>query len=250
MQSLRRIILALALVVASSVTASAQFDLSRALGAFFGAVTNTDNKEAQKDAQKDAQQESQQGDKAQSPQSPLELFQQLQQQQTSGPSPFEVLAANAPSGRALCGSWLYEDAGAEFLGKNPLADMAISQVEPYAKAQVEAAGIKPGSFSVVLRRNGTGTITYKERSLSGRYVYDEESAKIIISGSVNNVASSVSGYVRLVDDRLEVLLDAQSSLDALLKVYPELATNQTVQMVSGVLASFAGVYVCASFGAL
>lgn len=250
MHSVRRIILALALVVASSVTASAQFDLSRALGAFFGAVTNTDNKEAQKESQKDAQPESQQGDKAQSPQSPLELFQQLQQQQTSGPSPFEVLAANAPSGRALCGSWLYEDAGAEFLGKNPLADMAISQVEPYAKAQVEAAGITPGSFSVVLRRNGTGTITYKERSLSGRYVYDEESAKIIISGSVNNVASSVSGYVRLVDDRLEVLLDAQSSLDALLKVYPELATNQTVQMVSGVLASFAGVYVCASFGAL
>lgn len=249
MQSLRRIILVLALVVVSSVSASAQFDLSRALGAFFGAVTNTDEKQ-QKEAQKDAQQESQQGDKAQSPQSPLELFQQLQQQQTSGPSPFEVLAANAPSGRALCGSWLYEDAGAEFLGQNPLADMAISQVEPYAKAQVEAAGIKPGSFSVVLRRNGTGTITYKEHSLSGRYVYDEESAKIIISGSVNNVASSVSGYVRLVDDRLEVLLDAQSSLDALLKVYPELATNQTVQMVSGVLASFAGVYVCASFGAL
>lgn len=248
MQSLRRIILALALVVVSSVSASAQFDLSRALGAFFGAVTNTDEKQ-QKEAQKDAQQESQQGDKAQSPQSPLELFQQLQQQ-TSGPSPFEVLAANAPSGRALCGSWLYEDAGAEFLGQNPLADMAISQVEPYAKAQVEAAGIKPGSFSVVLRRNGTGTITYKEHSLSGRYVYDEESAKIIISGSVNNVASSVSGYVRLVDDRLEVLLDAQSSLDALLKVYPELATNQTVQMVSGVLASFAGVYVCASFGAM
>lgn len=250
MHSVRRIILALALVVASSVSASAQFDLSRALGAFFGAVTNTDNKESQKESQKDAQPESQQGDKAQSPQSPLELFQQLQQQQTSGPSPFEVLAANAPSARALCGSWLYEDAGAEFLGKNPLADMAISQVEPYAKAQVEAAGITPSSFSVVLRRNGTGTITYKERSLSGRYVYDEESAKIIISGSVNNVASSVSGYVRLVDDRLEVLLDAQSSLDALLKVYPELATNQTVQMVSGVLASFAGVYVCASFGAL
>lgn len=126
--------------------------------------------------------------------------------------------------------------------------MAIAQVEQYAKSRIVAAGIKPGSFSVTLRRNGTGTITFGERTLSGRYVYNAENATIIISGTINNVAVSVSGYVRYADGNLDILVEATSALDALLKVYPELATDQTVQMVSGMLSSFPGVYAKATFG--
>ena len=249
----------LAVVVAVAVmlpaTASAQFDLSRALGAFFGAITKTEQtekKEQAADAEQTKEQTKEQTEQtkpqAQRPQqNPFEMLQQLQQQQQPQKSPFEILAENAPSARLLQGSWLYSDAGAEYLGVNPLADMAIAQAEQYAKSRIVAAGIKPGSFSVTLRRNGTGTITFGERTLSGRYVYNAENATIIISGTINNVAVSVSGYVRYADGNLDILVEATSALDALLKVYPELATDQTVQMVSGMLSSFPGVYAKATF---
>ncbi len=249
----------LAVVVAVAVmlpaTASAQFDLSRALGAFFGAITKTEQTEKKEQAaeaeqtkEQTKEQTEQTKPEAQLPQAnPFEMLQQLQQSQQPQKSPFEILAENAPAARLLQGSWLYSDAGAEYLGVNPLADMAIAQVEQYAKSRIVAAGIKPGSFSVTLRRNGTGTITFGERTLSGRYVYNAENATIIISGTINNVAVSVSGYVRYADGNLDILVEATSALDALLKVYPELATDQTVQMVSGMLSSFPGVYAKATF---
>lgn len=249
----------LAVVVAVAVmlpaTASAQFDLSRALGAFFGAITKTEQTEKKEQAaeaeqhkEQTKEQTEQTKPQAQRPQqNPFEMLQQLQQQQQPQKSPFEILAENAPAARLLQGSWLYSDAGAEYLGVNPLADMAIAQAEQYAKSRIVAAGIKPGSFSVTLRRNGTGTITFGERTLSGRYVYNAENATIIISGTINNVAVSVSGYVRYADGNLDILVEATSALDALLKVYPELATDQTVQMVSGMLSSFPGVYAKATF---
>lgn len=249
----------LAVVVAVAVmlpaTASAQFDLSRALGAFFGAITKTEQTEKKEQAaeaeqhkEQTAGQTEQTKPQTQRPQqNPFEMLQQLQQSQQPQKSPFEILAENAPVARQLQSSWLYSDAGAEYLGVNPLADMAIAQVEQYAKSRIVAAGIKPGSFSVTLRRNGTGTITFGERTLSGRYVYNAENATIIISGTINNVAVSVSGYVRYADGNLDILVEATSALDALLKVYPELATDQTVQMVSGMLSSFPGVYAKATF---
>lgn len=249
----------LAVVVAVAVmlpaTASAQFDLSRALGAFFGAITKTEQTEKKEQAaeaeqhkEQTKEQTEQTKPQAQRPQqNPFEMLQQLQQQQQPQKSPFEILAENAPAARLLQGSWLYSDAGAEYLGVNPLADMAIAQAEQYAKSRIVAAGIKPGSFSVTLRRNGTGTITFGERTLSGRYVYNAENATIIISGTINNVAVSVSGYVRYAEGNLDILVEATSALDALLKVYPELATDQTVQMVSGMLSSFPGVYAKATF---
>lgn len=253
----------MAVVVAMAVmlpaTASAQFDLSRALGAFFGAITKTEQSEKREQSEQKAEQGAKQGTEhkaqgrpeAQQPQqNPFDMLQQLQQQQQPQQSPFELLAESAPSVRMLYGSWLYEDAGAEYLGNNPLADMAISQAEQYAKAKIVAAGIKPGSFSVALRRNGTGSITYGERTLSGRYVYNAEDATIIISGTINNVAVSVSGYVRYAEGHLDILVDADSALEALLKVYPELATDQTVQMVSGMLSSFPGVYAVGAFSKL
>lgn len=252
----------LAVVVAVAVmlpaTASAQFDLSRALGAFFGAITKTEQTEKKEQAEQTKEQTKGQTEQTEQTkpetqrpqQNPFEMLQQLQQQQQPQKSPFEILAENAPSARLLQGSWLYSDAGAEYLGVNPLADMAIAQAEQYAKSRIVAAGIKPGSFSVTLRRNGTGTITFGERTLSGRYVYNAENATIIISGTINNVAVSVSGYVRYADGNLDILVEATSALDALLKVYPELATDQTVQMVSGMLSSFPGVYAKATFSQL
>ena len=248
-----RKVISYAVVVAVAMmlpaTASAQFDLSRALGAFFGAITKTEQKSDAKEQPTEQKAESK--SEAQQPQAnPFDMLQQLQTQQQPQKSPFEVLAENAPSARTLQGSWLYEDAGAEYLGNNPLADMAIAQAEQYAKAKIVAAGIKPGSFKVALRRNGTGTITYGERTLTGRYVYNSENATIIISGTINNVSVSVSGYVRYSEGHLDILVEATSALDALLKVYPELATDQTVQMVSGMLASFPGVYAVAKFNLL
>ena len=128
-----RKVISMAVVVAVAMmlpaTASAQFDLSRALGAFFGAITKTEQSEKHEATEQKAETkpEAQQPQTQQPQQNPFEMLQQLQQTQHPQKSPFEVLVENAPSARTLYGNWLYEDAGAEYLGNNPLADMAISE---------------------------------------------------------------------------------------------------------------------------
>ena len=239
---MKRIFTLLVLAVMLPSVSMAQFDLSRALGALLGAMTQQTEKTEK--AEKPAEAEKPQGE-TQQPQL-QDLLQALQPQQPQQ-NPLELLAQSAPAARTLQGTWRYQDASAEYMGYNPLADIAIDRAEQFAKAKIEAHGITPGSFTITLRRNGTGTINYGERTLSGRYVYDEDSAEIIISGAINNVQVSVSGYVRYEGGKLDILVDADDARRAFLAVYPSLATDQTVQMVSGVMNSFPGIYGVATF---
>lgn len=195
-------------VVAASfmpATASAQFNISNALNALFGGSKKTEQQVEQK-------------------------------------SPYQLIAEAAPTSRDIVGVWTYDSADAEYLGSNQLANLAISQVKGVALSKLESYGITKGSFKVQIRRNGTGTITMGDKTLSGNYDYNPTTGAILFTGKVNGVSLSCNGFLKMKSGKLVVMVDADDAISAFKQAYPEYANHQLIQTLGGVLASFSDIY--------
>ncbi len=206
------VILALAVAMFLPASASAQFNLSGMLNSLFGGQKTQDTTEQQ-----------------------------------TVVNPYQAIADAAPTARQILGTWTFESAEAEYLGTNVLADLAISQVEGYVIQKMESYGFTKGSFSIHLRRNGTGIITMGNRTLEGRYNYNAETGAITVTGTINGKHLSCSGYVKMSNGKLVALVNADEAIEAFKTAYPEYATHQLIQSVGGVVKSFEGVYGAATF---
>ena len=205
---MKRIVVIIMAVVAASfmpATASAQFNISNALNALFGGSKKTEQQVEQK-------------------------------------SPYQLIAEAAPTAREIVGTWTYDSSDAEYLGSNQLANLAISQVKGVALSKLESYGITKGSFKVQIRRNGTGTITMGDKTLSGNYDYNPTPGAILFTGKVNGVSLSCNGFLKMKSGKLVVMVDADDAISAFKQAYPEYANHQLIQTLGGVLASFSEIY--------
>ena len=199
----------LALVVVGVVTpateASAQFDLSRALNSLLGGAPAAEGQPTK--------------------------------------SGYELLAESAPQLSKITGVWLYHSVGLENLSVNPLADIAIPQVEAYLLAELRGARVSAGFYGLTVRRNGVVYLSYGDEIYDGKFTYNADDASLTLSTKIEGVPVSVDGYLKIEDGRLVVLLDANALLSALVKAFPEYRTDQTVVSAQSILKNFTGVYI-------
>ena len=201
------LILALLCAVVAPSEASAQFDLGKALGQLFGAPA----------------------------------------QDTSKLSPYDEIRSTAPARSKTLGTWQYKSATLQYLGDNPLAEMALSQLEGYGLAELRKHGIIEGCCSLTLRRNGMAVLSTRDALQDGTINYDETTSGMTLSTVINGETYNAKGYLRIVSERLLVMIDARDVLKMLVKNYPELATDQTYIMAQGVLQSFGDIYLTIVF---
>lgn len=201
------LILALLCVVVAPSEASAQFDLGKALGQLLGAPA----------------------------------------QDTSMPSPYDEIRSTAPARSKTLGTWQYKSATLQYLGDNPLAEMALSQLEGYGLAELRKHGIIEGCCSLTLRRNGMAVLSTRDALQDGTINYDETTSGMTLSTVIDGETYNAKGYLRIVSERLLVMIDARDVLKMLIKNYPELATDQTYIMAQGVLQSFGDIYLTIVF---
>lgn len=201
------LILALLCAVVAPSEASAQFDLGKALGQLLGAPA----------------------------------------QDTSKPSPYDVIRSTAPARSKTLGTWQYKSATLQYLGDNPLAEMALSQLEGYGLAELRKHGIIEGCCSLTLRRNGMAVLSTRDALQDGTINYDETTSGMTLSTVIDGETYNAKGYLRIVSERLLVMIDARDVLKMLIKNYPELATDQTYIMAQGVLQSFGDIYLTIVF---
>ena len=201
------LILALLCAVVAPSEASAQFDLGKALGQLLGAPA----------------------------------------QDTSKPSPYDEIRSTAPARSKTLGTWQYKSATLQYLGDNPLAEMALSQLEGYGLAELRKHGIIEGCCSLTLRRNGMAVLSTRDALQDGTINYDETTSGITLSTVIDGETYNAKGYLRIVSERLLVMIDARDVLKMLIKNYPELATDQTYIMAQGVLQSFGDIYLTIVF---
>lgn len=201
------LILALLCAVVAPSEASAQFDLGKALGQLLGAPA----------------------------------------QDTSKPSPYDEIRSTAPARSKILGTWQYKSATLQYLGDNPLAEMALSQLEGYGLAELRKHGIIEGCCSLTLRRNGMAVLSTRDALQDGTINYDETTSRMTLSTVIDGETYNAKGYLRIVSERLLVMIDARDVLKMLIKNYPELATDQTYIMAQGVLQSFGDIYLTIVF---
>lgn len=201
------LILALLCAVVAPSEASAQFDLGKALGQLLGAPA----------------------------------------QDTSKPSPYNEIRSTAPARSKTLGTWQYKSATLQYLGDNPLAEMALSQLEGYGLAELRKHGIIEGCCSLTLRRNGMAVLSTRDALQDGTINYDETTSGMTLSTVIDGETYNAKGYLRIVSERLLVMIDARDVLKMLVKNYPELATDQTYIMAQGVLQSFGDIYLTIVF---
>lgn len=201
------LILALLCAVVAPSEASAQFDLGKALGQLLGAPA----------------------------------------QDTSKPSPYDEIRSTAPARSKTLGTWQYKSATLQYLGDNPLAEMALSQLEGYGLAELRKHGIIEGCCSLTLRRNGMAVLSTRDALQDGTINYDETTSGMTLSTVIDGETYNAKGYLRIVSERLLVMIDARDVLKMLVKNYPELATDQTYIMAQGVLQSFGDIYLTIVF---
>lgn len=201
------LILALLCAVVAPSEASAQFDLGKALGQLLGASA----------------------------------------QDTSKPSPYDEIRSTAPARSKTLGTWQYKSATLQYLGDNPLAEMALSQLEGYGLAELRKHGIIEGCCSLTLRRNGMAVLSTRDALQDGTINYDETTSGMTLSTVIDGETYNAKGYLRIVSERLLVMIDACDVLKMLIKNYPELATDQTYIMAQGVLQSFGDIYLTIVF---
>ena len=201
------LILALLCAVVAPSEASAQFDLGKALGQLLGAPA----------------------------------------QDTSKPSPYDEIRSTAPARSKTLGTWQYKSATLQYLGDNPLAEMALSQLEGYGLAELRKHGIIEGCCSLTLRRNGMAVLSTRDALQDGTINYDETTSGMTLSTVIDGETYNAKGYLRIVSERLLVMIDARDVLKMLIKNYPELATDQTYIMAQGVLHSFGDIYLTIVF---
>lgn len=168
-------------------------------------------------------------------------------EQDATPSPYDRLRENAPAKSKLLGTWQYKGAAIEYLGDNPLADVALEQVETFGLAELKKLGVVEGCCSITLRRNGLAVVATLDTIQEGRFTYDESDASVVISSEYGGNKYSSDGYVKIVNDRLIVMVDARDVMSEVLRTSPELATNQSVATMKTLLDSFGDVYVSVMF---
>ena len=193
-------------VVALPTSASAQFDLSK-IGGMFGAKS---------------------------------------QQTTAKVSTYKALAENAPAKREILGVWSYSDIDIEYLGTNSFAEAALAQVKSVVRQELRMQGVTPGCFAITLLKSGKGSFSYGDYIFEGSYSYDSSKARFELTATADNgKAIKCGGFLKKVDGKLVVMLDAQDALDAIATVIPEISAGdaQTFDSINGVVQSFPGIYI-------
>ena len=200
------------MLVAMPMSASAQFDLSKAMGLILGGATKG----------------------------------QTQTPAQQAPDPYQKLADAAPSQSTLNGTWVYDSASFTYVGSNPLASMAIAQLDPVLANLLTQLGVTRGSAELSLR-TGEGVITHNGRSLEGTYSYRRSRASIVAKSTIGGKSVSASGYVKYASGKLTVLLDVKEVLNSIKQVYPEYAVDPNVVLVETVLKDIGDVFVVGQF---
>ena len=204
---MRRVILAFVVAVAglmaSATEAAAQFDLSRALNALVEAQTAASTQK----------------------------------------SAYDLLAESAPQSSKLTGVWLYQSVSLENLGANPIAELALPQIEGYLAAALRNERVSAGAYGLTVRRNGVVFLSYGDEIIEGKYRYNAEDATVRITATHGKITLDARGYVAIKDGKLIVYLDANELYAALLQVYPEYRNDPTAMSIESTLRGFTGVYI-------
>lgn len=162
--------------------------------------------------------------------------------QTAQSSPAERFADGAPAARQIVARWIYDSPAVEYVGDNSLAKMGVDAARGNLTEAYAKAGVVKGCGSVQLRRNGTFSAVSGDHTVDGRYKYDQTSGRIVFDTTVGGERVECGGYISLDGDRLTILLDLNEALAVARRIYPQLASDQSLAGIAALVEALPGIY--------
>lgn len=164
-------------------------------------------------------------------------------------SPYTTLAESAPAKSKVLGEWKYSSIDVEYLGSNTFAGASISQLNGSVNAELKEIGIVPGCFTITLQSDGKGSFCFEEEVYEGRYTYDSTKARFELTATAENGKTiKCSGFLKMNNGKLGMMLKAEDALSALVIAIPEIATDSTFVMIKSIVDSFSGIYLTMYYG--
>lgn len=203
---MKKLFVLLSLMVVTTLSANAQFDL----GALFGKV-----KEAATEAAGDAIDD-------------------------VIPEELQSLLGIAIDELEIPGTWSYVDVAVEFESADALTNaggvVAAETVEQKLAPMLTKVGIKKGAFSFTFNEDGSVSTTLGKKNIKGTWKYDKENETVTLglSGKEFTTRMTESG------DNINILFKADKLLE-LIKTISSKSNNSTLVAVAAIAKSYDGM---------
>ena len=139
----------------------------------------------------------------------------------------------------IVGTWVYTEPAIVFTSDNILAKaaskIAANKVESKLQEQLSKYGIKPGSFSMTFKEDGTFTETLKGKTTKGTWQVKDSKLILSIAG-----VKALSITTQIDGKDLQFVTDATKLLN-LFKTMGAKSSNQNIQTIASLMKSVNGM---------
>ena len=147
-----------------------------------------------------------------------------------------VIGLDKLSAKGLIGTWNYNGPGIAFTSEDLLAkaggEVAATKIEEDIKPYYDKIGLKPSNTYAVFDENNNYAVCIAGKKFTGKYVFDEANAKIILKGmlfDVNCYAKREYGGISILFESKKLLTVLQLlstfSSDEATRKFGELSKN-------------------------
>ena len=151
-----------------------------------------------------------------------------------------VIGLDKVTQKGLIGTWNYDGPGCAFTSENLLAkaggEVAATKIEQEMEPYFTKAGINSGNTRVTFNEDMTFTATIAGKSFSGKYAFDEESAKV----TLQSLLFSINCYAKREYRGIALLFESKKLL-TVLQTMATLSGNSTAQKVGELSKNYDGI---------
>jgi len=142
----------------------------------------------------------------------------------------------------IIGTWTYQEPSVQFSSDNLLAQAGgtvasstvVSKIQPY----YEKVGIKPGNLSITLNEDKTCSYTFKKKTYTGTYTFDQSNGTIAIKGTA---LSFPTAYVTVSGSQMSLTFDSSKILSLIQSMGSLTSGNSTLSSISTIAQQFDGM---------
>ena len=162
--------------------------------------------------------------------------------QTIGNIIASVIGTTKVTQADLIGTWNYSNPGCAFTSEKLLAqaggEVVASEVKSKLAPYYQKVGVKQANTSVTFNNDGTFAATIAGKKFSGKYTFDEATAKITMQGLLLNINS----YAKKNSDGMAILFES-SKLLTVLQTLSAMSGNTQLQTIGEIAKSYDGLRV-------
>ncbi len=151
-----------------------------------------------------------------------------------------VIGMDKVTQAGLIGTWSYDSPGIAFTSENLLAkaggEVAATKIEEELTPYFNTVGINASNTRITFNKDMTFSATVAGKSFSGKYTFDEATAKVTLQGMLLNI----NCYAKREYHGIALLFESKKLL-TVLQVMATLSGNSTAQKVGDLSKNYDGI---------